>query len=63
VSNLHGTCPALTFQLSGHLVRTSPATTFSGGPCKNVKNDVQISVHGAVQTDGSVDASTVTFPK
>jgi len=63
VSGVHGTCPALTFTLRGHTVRTSAATTFSAGPCKYLKNDVNISVHGTLQSDGSVDASNVTFAK
>lgn len=60
---MHGTCPALTFTLSGHVVRTSASTAFAGGPCKDLKNDTRISVHGTLQTDTSVDASQVTFNK
>ena len=62
-SAVHGTCPALTFTLSGHVVRTSASTAFANGPCKDLKNDTQIAVHGTLQTDGSVDASKVTFNK
>jgi hypothetical protein len=58
-----GTCPALTFTLSNHVVRTSASTAFAAGPCKDVKNGTQIAVHGVVQADGSVNASNVTFDK
>jgi hypothetical protein len=58
-----GTCPALTFTLSNHVVRTSASTAFAAGPCKDVKNGTQITVHGTMQANGSVDASNVTFVK
>jgi hypothetical protein len=60
---VHGTCPALTFTLQVRTVHTSSSTAFAGGPCKNLKNDVQLTVHGTVASDSSVDASTVTFGK
>ncbi len=63
VSQVKGECPSLTFMLQSHLVRTSSTTTFSNGSCKNVKNDTKVSVHGTLEVDGSVDASSVTIEK
>jgi hypothetical protein len=61
VSGVQGTCPALTFTLANHTVRTSSATEFTGGPCKDLKNDTRLSLRGTLQSDGSVTASRVSF--
>jgi len=59
VSGLGGTCPTLTFTLDGKTIKTSAATSYSGGTCADVKNDAKIAVAGAAQADGSILAAQV----
>jgi len=63
VASLGGSCPALTFSLSGKTVITTSATTFSPGTCSDVKNSVTVTVVGSVGTDGRVTARSVSVPK
>ena len=61
VSTVRGTCPSLTFNLQNRLVQTSASTQFASGLCKDLVNGANVSVHGTVQSDGSVAALKVTF--
>jgi hypothetical protein len=54
-----GTCPSLQFSLQGHTVETNASTTFSKIQCRDVKKGVDLSVHGELQSDGSVLALEV----
>ena len=63
VSSLTGSCPALTFTLSGKTVVTTSSTTFSPGACGDVKNSVTVTVVGTAGTDGRVTAKSVSVPK
>ena len=58
VSGLTGTCPALTFMVSGTTVSTSSSTEFVGGSCSAVVNGVSVAVDGAT-TNGTVTARRV----
>ena len=61
VSNLSGTCPALTFTVRATTVRTNGVTRFTDGPCSRIANGVRLEVEGRRQPDGSVLATEVEF--
>ena len=58
-----GACPNLQFTVKGYLVKTSAATSFAGGPCKDVKNDKQVDVRGTTPDAATkiVTATAVTL--
>lgn len=58
VSALAGTCPNLTFVVSGKTIVTDGMTRFEGG-CALVKNNVKVEVAGTAGTDGRVHAVKV----
>jgi hypothetical protein len=58
VSGLTGQCPALTFTVSGRLIRTNSATVFDTR-CDRIGNGDTVSVTGATQPDMSVLALRV----
>jgi hypothetical protein len=58
VSNVSGSCPNLTFSISGTLVRTNGATAFADR-CQRVRERRDFTVTGVVQGDGSVLALIV----
>ena len=59
VSNLSGTCPALTFTVRATTVRTNGVTRFKDGPCSRIANGVRLEVEGRRQPDGSILATEV----
>jgi hypothetical protein len=59
ISNLTGTCPALTFFLGSTRVTTSAATRFEDGACSTLRNDLQVEVEGTLANDGTLVASKV----
>jgi hypothetical protein len=58
VSGLTGTCPSLTFSISGTTVMTIASTKTDPG-CAQVVNGAAVAVSGVRQSDGSVTASFV----
>jgi hypothetical protein len=58
VSGLTGTCPSLTFKISGTTVTTIASTKTDPG-CAQVVNGAAVAVSGVRQSDGSVTASFV----
>ena len=58
VSGLSGTCPSLTFRISGTTVTTIASTKTDAG-CAQVVNGAAVLVNGVRQSDGSVTASFV----
>jgi hypothetical protein len=56
VSGLTGTCPNITFSLSGVTVKANGATRFDDAGCARVRNSIRVEVHGQRQGDGSVQA-------
>ena len=56
VSALTGTCPSLSFKISGTLVMTSASTKTDPG-CAQIVNGATVAVSGVRQSDGSVTAS------
>jgi hypothetical protein len=59
ISALGGSCPALTFTLSGTIVHTADKTAFEGGTCADVKEGVRVGAAGPKAADGSIDAQVV----
>jgi hypothetical protein len=59
ISALAGSCPNVTFVLSGTTVRTSDKTRFEGGACGDIKDGVRAGVMGPKNTDGSINAQLV----
>jgi hypothetical protein len=59
LGGLHGTCPALTFNVNGFPIATSAATTFEGGACASLKSGDTVKVNGTRNADGSVAATKV----
>lgn len=59
ISDLDGSCPALTFRLAGRLIRTSLLTSFNGGRCRDIRNGTVVEVRGYPQLDGSLLAARV----
>ena len=58
VSNLAGTCPALTFTVASTKVTTNTSTKFED-PCTRIANGGRVEVKGTRQADGSIVATEV----
>jgi hypothetical protein len=61
ITNVQGSCPSVTFQLQGYTVQTSSATAISRGPCKDLTNGSDVTVHGELQTGNVVKATRIEF--
>ncbi len=59
VSSLDGTCPTLTFVVSGRTVHTTSATDFQGGSCNALADGNDVTVEGVEETDNSITATVV----
>ena len=59
VSNLGGSCPALTFAVQGTTVQTNSATKFKDGPCSRLANGRRVEAEGRRQTNGTILATEV----
>jgi Domain of unknown function (DUF5666) len=59
VSGLHGSCPDITFAVSGRKVTADRNTEFKKADCDAVKNGVSVEVKGLTRTDGTVRASQI----
>jgi hypothetical protein len=61
VDDVRGSCPNLTFELKNYVVRTNNATTFSRGPCRDLRDGKDITMRGTRQSDGSLVATRIEF--
>jgi Domain of unknown function (DUF5666) len=59
VSQLSGSCPALTFMVENDSVRTTADTVFAGDACKKIKKGTKVTVRGVRQAGGQILASRV----
>ena len=59
VGQLSGSCPEVTFVLSGVTVHAGAATKFENGTCAELKEGVQTGAMGIKRADGSIDATRV----
>lgn len=62
VESLSGTCPTLTFVVSGVTVRTTDTTDFDGGECADVKTGLRLAAAGPKGGDGVLIAEHVRIP-
>ena len=62
VDNVRGSCPQLSFDLKGFAVRTTSATAFERGPCKDLRDGKDVTVFGEVK-EKSVTALRLEFKK
>ena len=58
-----GSCPAIHFTLKGYLVRTTSATVFAKGPCKDLKDGKNVDVSGVLLDSKTVNATRVELNK
>ena len=63
IDAVSGVCPALQFSLKNTLVRTTGATTFSKGSCRDLKDGKEVALRGDVQSDRSVTATSIEVKK
>ena len=63
VSNLSGSCPAVTFDLDGRTVKANRSTNFKGGNCAKLKDGEAVIVRGLFSPEGTVDATEIEFVK
>lgn len=64
VSGWTGSCPALTFTVSGKTVKTDTSTQFIGGSrCDQIANGKSVDVTGRGQTGGGIQATRVKINK
>lgn len=63
IDDVAGACPALRFTLKNTLVRTTAATKYSKGTCKDLKDDKEVALQGEVQADRSVTATSIEVKK
>jgi prepilin-type processing-associated H-X9-DG protein len=59
ISNLTGTCPAVSFFLGSTKVITTASTKFEDGGCSTLRNDLRVEVEGSRANDGSFVASKI----
>jgi len=59
VSGLAGSCPNITFTVSGTLVKAGDATRYEDGSCSRVRNSAKVEVTGQRQSDGSLRAARI----
>jgi len=63
VSDLHGGCPSLSFDIEDQPVVTNSSTAFGGGRCHDIKNGSIVSVSGSRVGSRTILASTVDIVK
>ena len=61
VSNLSGACPDFRFSAGGRQVIANGETHFSGGPCRDLRNGIEVEVEGDVQGSGAVLAVRINL--
>jgi hypothetical protein len=57
-----GRCPNVQFSLDDAIIQATRATRYSGGGCKDLKNDAHLEVRGT-QSDGMVTADSISVKK
>jgi len=61
--DIGGSCPSVTFRLKTYTVRTTSATTFTGGNCRDLRQDRQVTVTGIVEAPATLVATRVAIKK
>ena len=60
---MDGTCPSVRFVLKTYTVVTSSATDFSGGNCRDLRDDRQVTVTGVLESATTLRATKVAIKK
>jgi hypothetical protein len=60
LSNLAGSCPAVTFTVDNTTVSTTPNTRFTGGTCAQLTDGTTVAVDGTLQNGALVAADVRT---
>ena len=63
VGSLTGTCPALTLNINGTVVKTNSATVFTGKACADIVSGTSLNTSNTKQSDGSLLANYVQVVK
>lgn len=63
LGGLSGTCPSISFIVSGSSVAANGSTKFEGGACSTLKNGDKVEVEGTRQSNGTVLASKIEKKK
>ena len=58
-----GSCPALTFRITGQPVWTTNATEFKKGPCKDISNGSEVKLEGRRMSDGTIRADEIELKR
>lgn len=58
-----GTCPSVRFNLKEYVVVTSSATDFTGGNCRDLRDDRQVTVTGVLESATTLRATKVAIKK
>jgi hypothetical protein len=61
VSQVAGTCPAITFALGQRTVQVTAETKIRGGNCSHIENNATVEVTGVVTSGNVVAASAITI--
>jgi Domain of unknown function (DUF5666)/Putative binding domain, N-terminal len=59
VSGLVGTCTSAQFTIDRTVVVTTPATTFRRGPCRDLRNGIEVRVRGRFLASGVLEAREI----
>jgi hypothetical protein len=62
IDDVSGSCPSVSFELKGFVVRTTSTTAFERGPCRDLRDDKEVTVFGEVK-DKTVNALRIEFRK
>ena len=54
-------CPALSFKIEDHLIKTSASTKFDAGTCNDIKVGSKLTIQGTQLGDGSVNATHIVL--
>jgi hypothetical protein len=57
--DVDGSCPAVRFELKGYRVRTTSSTQFSGGNCRDLREDRRITLTGELEGPRAVRATRI----
>lgn len=59
VRGLSGNCPAVSFWLGDRRIQATTSTNFRGGPCRRLRDGMEVEVEGMLMSDGTVRADRI----
>ena len=63
IDNVRGACPSVSFELKGFVVRSTSATEFQRGPCKDLRDGREVTVFGEKKEQNTVNALKIEIKK